>query len=76
MFGEFLNIVFKSIKLDKTLYSDNRNFGVVYRYFPGFSSKPQYLAVNKILLGIKLKHKNFDKHHWQGKVVEKSQGDN
>ena len=22
MFGEFLNIIFKSIKLDKTLYSD------------------------------------------------------
>ena len=27
MFGEFLNIVFKSIKLDRSLYSDNRNFG-------------------------------------------------
>jgi hypothetical protein len=27
MFGEFLSIVFKSIKLDKSLYSDNKNFG-------------------------------------------------
>ena len=27
MFGEFLNIIFKSIKLDKTLYTDNKNFG-------------------------------------------------
>jgi hypothetical protein len=24
MFGEFLSIVFKSIKLDKSLYSDNK----------------------------------------------------
>ena len=35
MFGEFLNIVFKSIKLDKTLYSDNRNFGDASIYFAG-----------------------------------------
>ena len=35
MFGEFLNIVFKSIKLDKTLYSDNRNFGEASIYFAG-----------------------------------------
>ena len=25
-FGEFLNIIVRSIKLDKTLYSDNKNF--------------------------------------------------
>ena len=35
MFGEFLNIVFKSIKLDKTLYSDKRNFGEASIYFAG-----------------------------------------
>ena len=35
MFGEFLNIVFKSIKLDKTLYSDNRNYGEASIYFAG-----------------------------------------
>ena len=35
MFGEFLNIVFKSIKLDKTLYSDSRNFGEASIYFAG-----------------------------------------
>ena len=35
MFGEFLNIIFKSIKLDKTLYSDNKNFGDAAIYFAG-----------------------------------------
>ena len=35
MFGEFLNIVFKSIKLDKSLYRDNRNFGEASIYFAG-----------------------------------------
>ena len=35
MLGEFLNIVFKSIKLDKSLYSDNRNFGEASIYFAG-----------------------------------------
>ncbi len=35
MFGEFLNIVFKSIKLDKTLYIDNKNFGEASIYFAG-----------------------------------------
>ena len=35
MFGEFLNIVFKSIKLDKTLYTDNKNFGEAAIYFAG-----------------------------------------
>ncbi len=35
MFGEFLNIIFKSIKLDKTLYSDNKNFGDASIYFAG-----------------------------------------
>ena len=35
MFAEFLNIIFKSIKLDKTLYSDNKNFGEAAVYFSG-----------------------------------------
>ncbi len=35
MFAEFLNIVFKSIKLDKTLYSDSKNFGEAAIYFAG-----------------------------------------
>jgi len=35
MFSEFLNIVFKSIKLDKSLYSDNKNFGEASIYFAG-----------------------------------------
>ena len=33
MFGEFLDIIFKSIKLDRSLYSDNRNFGEASIYF-------------------------------------------
>jgi len=35
MFGEFLNIIVRSIKLDKTLYKDNRNFGEAAIYFAG-----------------------------------------
>ena len=35
MFGEFLNIIFKSIKLDRTLYKDNKNFGEASIYFAG-----------------------------------------
>jgi hypothetical protein len=35
MFGEFLNIIFKSIKLDKSLYSENKNFGEAAIYFAG-----------------------------------------
>ena len=35
MFGEFLNIIFKSIKLDKSLYIDNTNFGEASIYFAG-----------------------------------------
>ena len=35
MFAEFLNIIFKSIRLDKSLYSDNRNFGEAAIYFAG-----------------------------------------
>ena len=35
MFAEFLSIVFKSIKLDKSLYSDGKNFGEASVYFAG-----------------------------------------
>tara|TARA_B110000046_G_C12835856_1_gene331428 strand:- start:189 stop:734 length:546 start_codon:yes stop_codon:yes gene_type:complete len=35
MFGQFLNIIVRSIKLDKTLYKDNKNFGESAIYFAG-----------------------------------------
>ena len=35
MFGEFIDIIFRSIKLDKTLYSDNKNFTEASIYFAG-----------------------------------------
>jgi len=35
MFGEFLNIIFRSIKLDKSLYRDNKNFSEASIYFAG-----------------------------------------
>ena len=35
MFGEFLSIIVKSIKLDKNLYRDNKNFGEASIYFAG-----------------------------------------
>ena len=35
MFGEFLNIFFRSLKLDKALYKDNSNFGEAAIYFAG-----------------------------------------
>ena len=35
MLGELLNIILKSIKLDKTLYSDNKNFGEASLYYAG-----------------------------------------
>ena len=35
MFGEFLNIIVRSIKLDKTLYKDKKNFGEASVYFAG-----------------------------------------
>ena len=35
MLAEFLNIFFKSLKLDKSLYRDNRNFGEAAIYFAG-----------------------------------------
>ena len=35
MFAEFLNIIFQSIKLDKNLYKNNKNFGEAGIYFAG-----------------------------------------
>jgi len=35
MFTIFLNIIIKSLKLDKTLYRDNKNFGEAAIYFAG-----------------------------------------
>ena len=35
MFGEFLSIIVRSIKLDKTLYKDTKNFGEAAIYFAG-----------------------------------------
>ena len=35
MFGEFIAIIFRSIRLDKTLYSDNKNFTEASIYFAG-----------------------------------------
>ena len=35
MFGEFLSIIVRSIKLDKSLYKDNKNFGEAAVYFAG-----------------------------------------
>jgi hypothetical protein len=35
MFGEFLNIIVRSLKLDKALYKDNKNFGEAAIYFAG-----------------------------------------
>jgi hypothetical protein len=35
MFGEFLSIIVRSLKLDKTLYKDNKNFGEAAVYFAG-----------------------------------------
>ena len=35
MIGEFLDIVFRSIRLDKSLYKDNKNFGEASIYFAG-----------------------------------------
>ncbi len=35
MFGEFLNIIVRSLKLDKNLYRDSKNFGEASIYFAG-----------------------------------------
>ena len=35
MFSEFLNIIVRSIKVDKSLYKDNKNFGEAAIYFAG-----------------------------------------
>ena len=33
MFSEFLNIIIRAIKLDKSLYKDNKNFGEASIYY-------------------------------------------
>ena len=35
MFSEFLSIIVRSLKLDKTLYKNNKNFGEAAIYFAG-----------------------------------------
>ena len=35
MLAEFLNIIFRSIKLDRSLYKDNKYFGEAAIYFAG-----------------------------------------
>ena len=35
MFGEFLNIIVRSLKLDKSLYKENKYFGEAALYFAG-----------------------------------------
>ena len=35
MFAQFLNIIVRSIKLDKSLYRDNKYFGEAGVYFAG-----------------------------------------
>ena len=35
MFAQFLDIIFKSIKLDKTLYTESKNFGETSIYYAG-----------------------------------------
>ena len=35
MFSEFLNIIARSLKLDKSLFKDNKNFGEAAIYFAG-----------------------------------------
>ena len=35
MFGEFLSIIARSLRLDKSLYKDNKNFGEAAIYFAG-----------------------------------------
>ena len=35
MFGEFLSIIVRSLKLDKSLYKDKKNFGEASIYFAG-----------------------------------------
>ena len=35
MFGQFLNIIVRSLKLDKSLYKDNKYFGEAAIYFAG-----------------------------------------
>ena len=67
MFGEFLSIVFKSIKLDKSLYSDNKNFSEASVYFAGLIMILDGIAGVKFLLNgnIKAFWAILRAHFWQ-----------
>ena len=56
MFNEFLSIVVKSLKLDKTLYKDNRNFGEAAIYFAGLIMILDGVAGAKFLRQGKFNH--------------------
>jgi len=53
MFAQFLDIIFKSIKLDKSLYKDTRYFGEAAIYFAGlimiFDGVAGAIAANNIV---------------------------
>ena len=61
MFGEFLNIIFKSIKLDKSLYSDNKNFGEASIYFAGLNNDFRW---NGRCCCSKYNNQNSSSHVW------------
>ena len=53
MFSEFLSIIVRSLKLDKSLYKDNKNFGEAAIYFSGlimiFDGIAGAIAANTII---------------------------
>ena len=53
MFGQFLNIIVRSLKLDKSLYKDNKYFGEAAIYFAGLimilEGVPGAVAANTII---------------------------
>mgnify|MGYP006441344471 CR=1 FL=1 len=62
MFGEFLSIIVRSIKLDKTLYKDNKNLSIL------INKKSNLWRINDVVksldvhyLDIKNKNKVFEK---------------
>ena len=68
MFAEFLNIIFKSIKLDKSLYSDNKNFGEASIYFAGIimilDGIAGAVAANTIEVNLLENEDNFTDDEW------------
>ena len=55
MFGEFLSIILKSIKLDKTLYSDSKNFGEASVHLPEKYSDTPGKPVDAVIVDIPFK---------------------